>query len=655
MAYTIKPVEDFKRDLNRYLAENPIELDYEKALINNFTSSNLSDLYKLLLNLENIELDETSYTKLKELLQNNFEIDPNMIFSLNENSSMSISKENIQFLENLIKDKYLQYISSPSDINQDEMYNLTVIVNKVFPDVFLDLVKEPNSNIKQQQNYIKEKVLATINHWSSHNTKEAEEENRDIAAALYITSRKLYPHLSIYIPGRIKSMKSSISNISKEFQKGISNIIPEDLSAGISDDDVKEQFSLKNANNDFSGFTIVLSNTDDILHFDTSDPKSAEILKLRKIRKDNISFIHCLENFLSENEDTYFSNTELLQIKIDLLTKLRESTYAECTQEFQGTSFTKILKKTIEQYNNEIENPDINQISDDDSIYILELDEIDTLLEELKKRVHDKYQAKLLETVIPEILQDEIFTDTLKVQSTFLKNVKKKNGFCSSYYLLKTASGRRIELQVQSKMRFKDSKDGSSDHSLLPNKRINISHFFMPSNDDSDNEQFETFLHLLSTTPITTKNFLYNTSDSVLSPREKRLKRKLKIAEQNVKLKDSYTIETKNSDGSNKLIEIPVETYLPMFAEYISPKLMSVSSHHTRFNKSVAKYDKKSLVSGFIEVLLKQDSTTCLAQILIDKLESIIPNEKNEVTQNGINIRAASRLANNQDTDSIEL
>ena len=39
MAYTIKPVEDFKRDLNRYLVENPIELDYEKALINNFASS----------------------------------------------------------------------------------------------------------------------------------------------------------------------------------------------------------------------------------------------------------------------------------------------------------------------------------------------------------------------------------------------------------------------------------------------------------------------------------------------------------------------------------------------------------------------------------------------------------------------------------------
>ena len=51
-----------------------------------------------------------------------------------------------------------------------------------------------------------------------------------------------------------------------------------------------------------------------------------------------------------------------------------------------------------------------------------------------------------------------------------------------------------------------------------------------------------------------------------------------------------------------------------------------------------------SINSSFLQVLLKHDSTTCLAQILIDKLEEILPNDKNEVSLNGINKRAAQRF-----------
>ena len=82
------------------------------------------------------------------------------------------------------------------------------------------------------------------------------------------------------------------------------------------------------------------------------------------------------------------------------------------------------------------------------------------------------------------------------------------------------------------------------------------------------------------------------------------------------------------------------------FAEYVSPKLMSVSSHHTRFHKGVAGYNKKSIISAFTEVLLKRDSTSCLAQILIDRLEEIVPNDKNEISRNGIIKRANKRYIN---------
>lgn len=400
----------------------------------------------------------------------------------------------------------------------------------------------------------------------------------------------------------------------------------------MSNDDIEQQFDLNNATTDFSALTIVLVNTDDTLHFDKSDPSSEEILRLRKDRQDNINFTHSLENYLSENENTNLSNIQLLQIKIELLKRLRESSYEECTQEYQGTSFSKLLKKNVEQFNAEFENPTYKSTDIYDVSYIKEMDDIYELLDELKKRVHDKYQSKLLEIAIPEILKDEIFSKELKVKSSFVKKIRKKNGFCSDYYCIETSDGRKIELQAQSKKRFEDSKNGPSDHSLLPNKEIDISRFFEPTNSNLTQDDFNYFTNFLNNIPIATRNYLFNTPDSDLSPIDKRTNRKLKIAIENIKLKDD------------------IDKTLPIFAEYVSPKLMTVSSHHTRFNTSVAGYNKKSLLSGFNEVLLKHDTTTCLSQILLDKLETLVPSDKNQVSKNGISKRAKARFYKKADS-----
>lgn len=637
MSYYLKNPVEFKKDLNAYLEDYPLTASFEEEHINGFSSNNLSDLYQLFLDLKGSTLNKELYNRLKDILQTKFSIEPNYIFTIEDDE-----KENIVFddtiyitrLLEIIKNRYLNYINNPEDslgIDEDESYRLSLIMNKHFPEIFLKLIKSPINDIEKSQNFINDKILKTINHWHSHNSKEAENENRDIAGAFYITARKLYPDLNIFIPGRIKSAKSSISNIEKEVRENLSSLIASDSSTGITSEDVENQFDLDSANTDFSGFTVVLANTDDTLHFDKTDPKSTEILKLRKIRHDNINFTHSLENFLDEHEDYIFSNLELYQIKIDLLERLRASTYEECIREYKNTSFAELLKDTIRNYDSEFKQPSTSQISDDEIKYMMAIDEIYELLDELKKRVHDKYQAKLLEIAIPDILADDIFSNTLKVTSYLGKQVKKKNGYCSTYYYLETADGRKIELQAQSKKRFEDSKNGPADHSLLPNKEIDISHFFEPINPECTKDNFEYFLNVLNTTPIATRNYLFNTHDAELSPMDKRLKRKLKIAEQNIKLRDN------------------INTKLPVFAEYVSPKLMTVSSHHTRFHKSVAGYNKKSLLSGFTEVLLKHDSTTCLAQTLIDKLEDLIPNDKNQISLNGINKR--SKLRHSKDTE----
>lgn len=637
MSYLLKAPNEFKEDVDNYLKDYPIGPSFEEKSINTFSSNKLSDLYQLFLDLKGSTLNKEVYDNLKSILSTNFSIDSNSIFTVEDDEKdFVIFSEDIYVprLLEIIKDRFVYFISEPdgvhSSVDEDELYKLSLIINKHFPEEFLKLVKSPNQDIKKSQTLINNKIMSTIDHWHSHNSKDAENENRDIAGAFYITARKLYPDLNIFIPGRIKSMKSSITNIEKETKESLASLMPSDLSTGLTDEDIEEQFSLDDANTDFSGFTVVLANTDDTLHFDKADPKSAEILELRKIRNENINFTHSLENFLSEHEDYPFSNLELYQMKIDLLERLRLSTYDECTREYKSTSFSELLKESIEVYNTELQDPSISQISDDEVKYMMAIDEIYELLDELRKRVHDRYQAKLLEIAIPDILADDIFSNTLKVKSCVVKSVKKKNGFCSDYYNLKTEDGRKIELQAQSKKRFEDSKNGPSDHSLLPDKEIDISRFFEPINPDYMKDNFEYLLNVLNTTPIATRNLLFNTHDAELSPTDKRLKRKLKIAEQNIKLIDNVDVE------------------LPIFAEYVSPKLMTVSSHHTRFHKSVAGYNKKSLLSGFTEVLLKHDSTTCLAQILIDKLETLIPSDKNQISLNGINRRSNLRHSNKE-------
>lgn len=644
MPYKMKNRKEFEKKINEYLIEHPVENSKEKKLIEDFSSNELSDLYKLFLDLKGKELDEDLLKKLKIIIKENYLLDDKELLG---NDDYEIKEENIRKLANIIKEKFLEYMRMEKDkVNATELSRLTVIVNKEFPEILLQFINESSeSAVESDKKIMIDSILETIDKWKEHTTKEAEEENRDIIGAIYISARKLYPEMTIYVPGRIKSARSSISNIKKEANKSVKSIVPSDLERGISKEDINNQFSMKKANTDFTGFTIVLDNVDETMHFDKNAPMTNEILKLRKVQDDCITFSHEIENFLAEKEDEELSKQELMQIKLDLLMRLRMLTYEECKKEYKGTSFTKLFLSNKEKYEKEALDDDevLNDVEYED-----ELDEIYELIDELKKRVHDKYQAKILEVIVPEIMNDELLTQNLQVQTRFVKSVKKENGFCADYYEIKTWNGRIIELQALTKMRFRESKDGSADHSKLPNKGIDIRWFFEPALENCSEPEYEKMLNLLIDTPISKKNTLYITSDTQLSPSDKRLKRRLKAAEQSVKLKEKFEDENILADGKEK--EFTLEQYLIHFAEFVSPKMMSASSHHTRFHKGVAGYSQKTIVSSFREMLLKHDSTSCLAQILIDKLSEIVPNDKNEITRNGIIERSNKRYRKNQET-----
>lgn len=644
MPYKMKNRKEFEKKINEYLIEHPVENSKEKKLIEDFSSNEWSDLYKLFLDLKGKELDEDLFKKLRIIIKENYLLDDKELL---DEDDYEIKEENIKKLANIIKEKFLEYMRMEKDkVNATELSRLTVIVNKEFPEILLQFINESSeSTVESDKKIMIDSILETIDKWKEHTTKEAEEENRDIIGAIYISARKLYPEMTIYVPGRIKSARSSISNIKKEANKSVKSIVPSDLERGISKEDINNQFSMKKANTDFTGFTIVLDNVDETMHFDKNAPMTNEILKLRKVQDDCITFSHEIENFLAEKEDEELSKQELMQIKLDLLMRLRMLTYEECKKEYKGTSFTKLFLSNKEKY--EKEALDDDEVLND-AEYEDELDEIYELIDELKKRVHDKYQAKILEVIVPEIMNDELLTQNLQVQTRFVKSVKKENGFCADYYEIKTWNGRIIELQALTKMRFRESKDGSADHSKLPNKGIDIRWFFEPALENCSEPEYEKMLNLLIDTPISKKNTLYITSDTQLSPSDKRLKRRLKAAEQSVKLKEKFEDENILADGKEK--EFTLEQYLIHFAEFVSPKMMSASSHHTRFHKGVAGYSQKTIVSSFREMLLKHDSTSCLAQILIDKLSEIVPNDKNEITRNGIIERSNKRYRKNQET-----
>ena len=647
MYYQLQDRKTFEKQLDEYLSSNPTHLVYERNKIDSFSSDNLSDLYKLLLSLKGHKLDKELFLKLSTIMHG-FSMNPEYILSAKHNVSQEylISEKDVNNLAKAIKDKFSVYVNSPEklvedQIDENEFGKLAVIINKNFPSFFPSLVKDPKENIAVEQEYVLNALQDTLDHWNRHNIKSdsekniqgAKEKNRDILGGIYIVAKQLYPELNIYIPARIKSTYSAINNINKELFNSLNSLIPSDPSKGLSEDDIKKQFSLKKANTDFTGFTIVLSNTDDTLHFDTTNPENAELMKLRKNRTKNINFYHYLENFLNEcdTNSKSLSNVQLLQIKIDLLKILRSLTYEECIKEYKGRSFTEFLDEAIIEYKNI---PKDYETFYEQDVYEEKIAEIYTLLDELKSRVHDKYQAKILEMSLPDILNNNFITQVLGVKSEFVKNVKKENGFCADYYELSTPDNRKIELQAITRYRFKESKSGQSNHNTLPNKEIDIYPFFEKTSENISQDAFEKYLQLLNDTSVTEKNILYSKSSDNLSSFEKRKKNKLQNAEKSIKLKNTMDV-----DGTT----IDMDSYLPGFASYVSPELMSVSSHHTRFNNSIASYDEKSEISAFKEVLLKNDQISCLAQILIDKLELLLPNVKSEISMNGI-IRRTNEL-----------
>ena len=665
MAFNPKSREEFLNSLKDIkINQPPLE-----NLIENFIPVGLSNVYELFLKLKDVSLSTSQFNFLTNKISSNY---PENVSNLLHNPITSVQID--QLLE-LLKQEYLTMVTSNNEnhLSEEEQSHLKQIINKQCPEIFLDLIETPVSDeeFKEQKEFVNNAVSNLADQYYQQVSLHGQQNSNYLGSAIYLIYRKLRPELSISTPGREKGMKSFKDNISKELDKHIRNILPIDVKPGIMLSDMQSHIVSNEenpdnltdkTNDDFSGITIVLNHVDDSIHFDETVPETAEILKLKKQKDDNLSFIHSIQNYLVEKDYT-MSQEDYFQIYIELLKRLQDSTYPECTHEIKEGSYSSRLEYAIENYKKNMEANSFAPNATDP-----EIDELHSLIKCLKRRLYDKLQAEILRVTFPEVLEDPLLTDHFKIKGHFVKFVKKENGFCAIYFELVDAFGRKTEVQLQSSMRYKETKNGLSTHNDMPNKKVDIKPFFELTNDRNDPDLLNHYLSLLGRTSKKQEEYLKKElkkaeefmSLSTTTPAEKRnakikiqrLQKKIdaiETARANIKIKDEYIeehdmidmdktkkeenaeiinvnggpIKVYNTQTHKRVTRMPIEQYLPIFAEYLSPTSMKViSSAHATAPE--AHINRKDLIESFTEILRKGDEITYLSELLIDKLKEIL-------------------------------
>lgn len=603
------------------------------------------------------------------------------IISLNFLDKYPEFKEKFSDLNNKKKSKMNNIDSEESKKNVDEFLEfrrLLNIISEENPSTLLALISDPISKdeARAQRNLIRNSFSFLIDNYSDHYKPENIELTNNIEAAIYLaareeTAKKKFsniinfsinydpveevPTCSFFIPERKKGLKSTQANVDKEYKSFLKKITPADLSHGIGLQELKNEFNPFKINGDFSAATLVLTKVEDTIHFSGNTEEEKELVKLRKERFERLKLIHGVENYIDDNafidEETY------LQIYIELLSELKNSTFSECTKEKinpqdpNSPYIIQELQNAIDLYDTKNTNNSFSSLASEDEINNLKI-----VIEDLKNRLNDKFQDKMLDFLMPKILSNSLLQTqkhpdlkepepSLGLEWKMLKDVKKPNGYCAKYYsLVDPLTGIILELQVQTDFRYTDSKRGNSDHSNMQNKRPDIFEFFELTNPNENPENLSLYLNILDNHSIGEVNYLRNKTN--LTAAQKRGIKQFDYALKSIKLKDKFV--TKNANGENT--EQSLDTYLVNFAKYNSPNARTIDSAHPTLGGRGAAVIEKNLVECFQEVLLKSNKLSCLAQILTDKLATLVPTQNISKTYTEESIRSYAERRNKADS-----
>ena len=421
-----------------------------------------------------------------------------------------------------------------------------------------------------------------------------------IASAIYLEYKRQYPSLDIFIPFRQKGTKSFQKNISKALRKDYSE----------SDENKFNTAVLK----DISAMKIVLSNVPDTLSFDYNNPRNQDIIKLQKQKIDNLNFINSLQDWIYGYDENSIQDEEnYYKYYVELLDRLQNSTYEECTEEVE-ISYAERYAMASKKY---------KELKEDDEFSFFvsteQMDEMKKLLGCLERRLDDKLQNEILNVTLPNVLNSELVQKVLRVNSKLDPSpnkdngwVRKPKGYVAIFYNLQTDSGLLIELQGQSRKRYEDDKGGTAHHNGIPGKEVKIDSFFELV-DKNDPKPLEHYISLLDKIP----------AESLVQHHENpNIRKKALEALNHIKIKDKIQL---NDDYYRNTDE-----YLKSFVEYITPSVWICRSAHNIARKS-AGIEKKQSIEEFSDVIRKKDGVSCLAQLLIDRYESLTENDGSNI------------------------
>ena len=218
------------------------------------------------------------------------------------------------------------------------------------------------SDFKNDLKVLQDNVNQLVDNYISYTDDFNTEYVQNIAAAIYLEYKRLYPDLDIFIPFRSKGPKSFQKNISKglfgEIKKNNGQIIfnPE-----------KEE-SCDKISKDIIAMKIILSHIPNVLSFDYNNPENKEIIKLQNQKISNLNFINELTDWLNNNSDNLVQDEEhFYKYYIELLKRLQKSTYEECSDELEIT-YKERYERATEQYNKKKENDEFSFLVSDEQI-----------------------------------------------------------------------------------------------------------------------------------------------------------------------------------------------------------------------------------------------------------------------------------------------
>lgn len=558
----------------------------------------------------------------------------------------------------IVKNDFKKYIKKPSNL---EFLNLLEIVSQNNP-MALSILKEDDDRDNSQRGLLFVKNISEflIDDYAIHNEAISQDYIKNFNASLYESARKEAPECTLFIPDRTKSLRSEQQNMEKEYKAFLKSLTPSNPSMGISSSDVKEQFNVEKIDNDFTGSTIVLTDVNDSIYFEGSTEEEKNLINLRKEKEHRKAKLYKIQNFLRDNP--FISEELYFQIYIELLEEFQKTTYPECyeerlnPQDANSLTYNEAIEKALKNYWNKVSSESFSTLASPD-----EMEDLTTIIEQLKLRNDDKFQNAMLDVIIPKILSSSLLQPhissnekdalpNLDISWEKTKDSKKPNGFCAKYYKVSLPVGPKgkkidIELQALTKMRYDDSKGGNSDHNKQKGKRPSIEElkmFFELSNPNENPEHLDTYLETLD-------SYVFNTieglkSKSELSKAEQLALQRVEHARNSIKMRESFP---RNGENKNKT-DIPLKTVLIHFAEYWSPKMRVTSSAHQLFERG-AKVTANNLIETFSDVLRKQNDLTCLSQILIDKLSEYVQNTNLSQTYTEKDIRNFVRKNSSDD------